>query len=290
VHSSKPTTTSPVRKAQRVHVALELAEKQLAKHLEKVRREELPITEDGTVDTGALSTRMVEYDDESAQQRSTVLVGGGKLFRSDESKTPVDTAKSVTHQTGPGAEIFVVSETNEIHMASHKLGKFHHSSLLGGKPVSMAGEMKVTAGKIDWISNKSGHYAPSKEQLLQFLYHLGKDGVPLTFEVKGMGKAAYKPGTTAAQVVAGIGSDGTEVAKFGHDHAKTQSVLAAWKTELGKPAFKKVFADNGWRCDHYDDVYEVEDKKTGKTVPGKAIRDAFKRAYPGRQPREEIQL
>lgn len=282
---------NPVRKARRVDEALKIATRSLEKHLEKVRREDLPISEDGTVDSDTLGTRMVTYDDEVAQHRSTVLVGGGKLFRNDEKKTPVDTAKSVTHQTGPGAEIFVVSDANEIHMASHKLGRFHHSSLLGGKPVSMAGEMKVTAGKINWISNKSGHYAPSPDQLVQFLYHLGKDGVPLDFEVKGAAKTSYKPGTTAAQVVAGIGSDGTSVAKFGHDHLKTQSVISAWKAELkdDKPAFKAVFAKNDWYYDHDDDVHEVEDKKTGKPVSGQEIRDAFKRAFPGRKPREDIQ-
>ena len=42
-----------------------------------------------------------------------------------------------------------------------------------------AGEMKVISGTLTWISNKSGHYIPEAQQLLQTLHSLGKKGVDL---------------------------------------------------------------------------------------------------------------
>ncbi|GAA1771919.1 hypothetical protein GCM10009795_017560 [Nocardioides hankookensis] len=245
--------------------------------LEKARREELPIAEDGTV--GDLSTRMVEYDDEAAQERSLVLVGNQKLYRNDEKKSPVDTKAGVTHFTGVGAEIFVVGLNNDIHMASHKIGKFHHSSLLGGKPVAMAGEIKATNGKIDWISNKSGHYKPSLTQLQQFLHHLSTD-IPLDFPIQGMNVPA---GTTARQVVEGVDTLGQKKEAFGRDHNKTQEMIYAWIAAIGKPAVKKVMHDMDWSMTYYDDEWEIEDENDDKVAP-KLVRDALKKAYPNIKP------
>ncbi|MFC6342238.1 hypothetical protein ACFP8W_09635, partial [Nocardioides hankookensis] len=253
--------------------------------LEKARREELPIDADGTMHD--VSQRVVEYDEgDAAQEYSTVLVGGKKLWRHDK-KTTVDTAASVTHQTGLGAEIFVVGMNNEIHMASHKIGKFHHSSLLGGKPVAMAGEMAVTDGKIDWMSNKSGHYWPTLPQFLQFLYHLSQDEVPLDFPVRSMvTEGAFPPGTTAQQFLDGVDSTGKPDPKQGHDHVKTQTMLQAWIKEITKPEVKRVLADNGWTMKTADQELVVTDAN-GEAVPNTEVRRALKAAYPDKRPRSE---
>lgn len=44
--------------------------------------------------------------------------------------------------------------------------KFHHSSFMSGQPVMLAGTMRVNNGKLLYISNNSGHYAPKLDDLL----------------------------------------------------------------------------------------------------------------------------
>jgi len=263
-----------IHQAYDVETALKHLEYFHAITLEKARRQELPIAEDGQV--GDITGRLVEYDDDAAQERSLVLVGGQKLHRNDEKKTPVDTKAGVTHFTGVGAEIFVVGMNNEIHMASHKIGKFHHSSLLGGQPVSMAGEIKATAGKIDWISNKSGHYRPSEIQLMQFLHHLGKD-VALDFPVKGMG---VPDNVTARQLVDGVNGSGKAKKKLGHNAKKTEELLLAWIALLGKDEVGDVLELYDWVLEEIDDdEYEVVDANDKKVAPEK-VRRALKKAHP----------
>ncbi len=267
----------PIRDLTNLADAIEMAKKVHANKLEMARRQELPVTEEGEL--GDISARLVQYDDQAAQERSLVLVGGSKLFRNDDKKTPVDTKQSSTFHSGLGAEIFVVGMGNDIHMASHKIGKFHHSSLLGGATVSMAGEMQVTDGKIDWLSNKSGHYTPSVVQFQQFLHHLGKD-VPLNFPVLGWG---VPKGVTAQQLVDGVGEDGQLKEKRSHDYQKTQALLTAWKDLVGKDAMKKVMKAKGWKLDKWDGEWEVEDANY-QAIPPQSVRQAMKDAYPDKKP------
>jgi hypothetical protein len=158
--------------------------------LEKAQLQDIVVDAQGNIDMAALNSRLVEYDHTTGDQLKTlVTVSGGKLKRSTthaQAGLPVDTGESVTQHSGKGWEIFVVGATGDIHMASHKIGKYHHSSLLAGANVSMAGEMKVTGGKIVTMSNKSGHYNPSAEHFQHFLRTL-EGSVPLDFNVTGWG-------------------------------------------------------------------------------------------------------
>jgi hypothetical protein len=167
--------------------------------LEKARLQDINISDDGVVHAGALATRLVVYDESMiAQTKTRVSVTGGKLKRSPShalAGADVDTTASVTQHSGKGWEIFVVGASGNIHVASHKIGKFHHSSLLAGAPVSMAGEMKVAGGKIVTMSNKSGHYTPGPEHFHHFVKELEKQGIPLNFNVAGWGIGT---GTAAA--------------------------------------------------------------------------------------------
>lgn len=235
------------------------------------------MTEDGIL--GDISSRLVEYDDQAAQEQSLVLVGANKLHRNDDRKTPVDTKESSTFHSGLGAEIFVVGMGNDIHMASHKIGKFHHSSLLGGGDVSMGGEMQVTDGKIDWVSNKSGHYAPTVVQFQQFLHHLGKD-VPLTFPVQGWGVPA---GITAQQLVDGVDENGQLAEAKGHDNQKTQTMLTAWKDLVGVYDMKAALRAKGWKLYELTDRWEVVDASYQAVAP-QEVRRALKAAFPGERP------
>jgi hypothetical protein len=110
---------------------------------------------------------------------------GPTLTRAGNPGGPASTVDSSTFVRGPGWEIFVLSWTGDLYMASHKLGQFHHSSLLSGSDVAAAGEIRTDAsGKILELTDKSGHYQPGDRQLQQLLYLLKKRGVPLDFNLR----------------------------------------------------------------------------------------------------------
>lgn len=141
-----------------------------------------PIEVDGEIDNEKLHRVLVEYSDEKEQEQTKIKLQGNKLHRS--SGLPANTNISATYMQGTGKEIFVMGRKGNIHMASHKLGKFHHSSLLAGSDVAFAGEIKVVNGEIKWLSNKSGHYKPTESQLLSFLRHLQNMGISLDFALE----------------------------------------------------------------------------------------------------------
>jgi len=223
--------------------------------LTKARREDVVIADDGTLDAAALAARLVVYDlTPDAQAKSTVTVSGGKLKRSATYATPnadVDTSASVTHHSGNGWEIFVVSPSGELHMASHKIGKFHHSSLLGGGTVSMAGELKVAGGVIDTMTNKSGHYSPSAEAFAHFLKTIYQQGMLLTFKVAGFG---VPPGQTAGQWLTSLDTaEDAGTTGAGTKQPERLDVQTAWESYVadGKDPMK-FFTDPapgglGWR-------------------------------------------
>lgn len=127
----------------------------------------------------------VIYDMDPALQSSTkVTVAGGILYTADGK--PFDTASMVTHFSGPGAAVYVMSAEGNLHVHSHSVGHYHHSSLLAGGQVAGAGELRVRGGRITWLSNKSGHYHPGRKQLMQVLAMLQKKKVNLDFALTVM--------------------------------------------------------------------------------------------------------
>lgn len=86
-------------------------------------------------------------------------------------------------ESGFGKAIFVLSKEGNFHVAGHKIGQYHHSSLLAGGDVAGAGCMKVVQGKLTWIANKSGHYQPSVDHFLYILYTLQNSGVDMDFSI-----------------------------------------------------------------------------------------------------------
>jgi hypothetical protein len=254
----------------------------------KLRREELDVTDDGVLmhttaegrvpypTTGdgepIIEDRVVKYDDKPEDQEKTrVEFRGGKLFRSatsDEKGAAVDTAASVTHQSGAGFEIFAVDAKNEIHMASHKIGKYHHSSLLAGANVALAGEMKVENGKLVYLSNKSGHYVPSAESLVQLLHILEKDGVAMDFKIFDL---SGKLSGTADQVLQGKSEGKADNPALTYEVIKTNVVWTAFVQEFGEPAVMKVITEQGW-TGKGKDIVDAE----GKPVDLKLVRRLLK--------------
>jgi hypothetical protein len=77
--------------------------------------------------------------------------------------------------------------------------QFNHSTLAAGGPVICAGEIKIKNGLIEYISNESGHYRPSAEQLANAIYTLAEEyTLPLVrsiqdvVELTAAGKVSHK--------------------------------------------------------------------------------------------------
>jgi hypothetical protein len=137
-------------------------------------------------------TITVAYDNQLAQEATQVEIDNGKLYltaktATGKSREPVDTAKMASFHSGIGYAIYVMSQERNLHIHSHVVGGYHHSSLLHGAPVFGAGEMKVSQGVVQLLTNKSGHYMPKRESLYCVLSMLQNRKVPLEFAVKEYG-------------------------------------------------------------------------------------------------------
>ena len=91
--------------------------------------------------------------------RGLLHFDGGRLKDADDDVW--DTRDTVTHFSGKGWAIFVVSPEGYLYGGTHKAAKHHHSSFLGGGMVLAAGEMACYDGIPRFITAKSGHYAPT---------------------------------------------------------------------------------------------------------------------------------
>ena len=167
------------------------ARKKVEMYRKWLAQEGVTADKDGNITN--IDHRVVVYDKDAATQGLTQIhFRGGCLFTDAACTTRFDTTKMVTHFSGPGIAIYVMSPTGKIHASTHVVGNRHHSSLLGGGNVACGGEIKVMRGHIQMLSNKSGHYAPSINHLLQVLHQLQKEQVPLNFEIRTIqGGAIY---------------------------------------------------------------------------------------------------
>jgi uncharacterized Zn-binding protein involved in type VI secretion len=87
-----------------------------------------------------------------------------------------------TSDANGGRAIFVMDDSGNFYASNiHDVGEFHHSSLMAGKPVAAAGELDVTEGVITGISNRSGHYKPSHDHLMQAVKELRENKVDMRF-------------------------------------------------------------------------------------------------------------
>lgn len=125
---------------------------------------------------GGVFDTPVQYLDDVERQRHKLHVDDDGLLR-DADGDPFDTthAGSIWHPQG-GRAIFVMDQHGDIFASTeHTYGHFHHSSFLGGEPVGAAGELGVKDGKVQLISNNSGHYQPTKTNTYDFIKHLYND-------------------------------------------------------------------------------------------------------------------
>jgi hypothetical protein len=209
---------------------------------------------------------VVVYDRDATKQGMTqVQFQGGRLYLKGQ---PLETDNMVTHTSGPGKAIYVLSFQGNMHVASHVVGHRHHSSLLAGRGVAGAGEIEVHNGHVQWISNKSGHYCPSVCHFLQTLHLLQKKGVPMTFRVKVLSFAPEIQGDYPSvgaflKRLESLGEPDYELAKL----LRYQEFLT-----------DEFLGRNGWRWRHADrgeeaGVYTIA---TNQFVPHKVVRQWFK--------------
>lgn len=120
------------------------------------------------------------YLDKNERKEYLVSIQNGMLVSADDNKTPKDTTEYNSLFSGQGFAIFVLAPDSSLYIGEHKIGKFHHSSFLSGAPTLSAGEIKTNSeGKILCVTSKSGHYRPSKAELVNILSHLESHGVNL---------------------------------------------------------------------------------------------------------------
>jgi uncharacterized protein YukE len=122
--------------------------------------------------------KTVEYLDDAGRESYRVIPRDGKLV--DVNGQPFDTSAGATHWSGGGKAIYVMDEQGNIYASNYQaVGKFHHSSLLGGNPVSAAGELEVRGGEVVGITDQSGHYMPTRAMTQQMVDRLRNAGIAI---------------------------------------------------------------------------------------------------------------
>ncbi|HJR74317.1 MAG TPA: hypothetical protein VJ806_11835 [Luteimonas sp.] len=115
---------------------------------------------------------------EESAGRKLTIGADGKLY--DAAGKLFDTTKASAHGGPPGRVIFVMDQHGNIYTSlGHEAhpGKFHHSSLLAGHDVAMAGELEVKNGQLKFMNNQSGHYQPPNNLLTQAQTQLKAQGL-----------------------------------------------------------------------------------------------------------------
>ena len=78
-----------------------------------------------------------------------------------------------------------VEKANRSWQEGQRTAQFNHSTLCAGRAVICAGTIKVSKGLITYISNESGHYKPTTQQLINAIYTLSDEyTLPLLESVK----------------------------------------------------------------------------------------------------------
>jgi len=122
---------------------------------------------------------LVKYLTPQEQAAYKITIRDGKLYAANGKVFSTSSASTV-HSNDPRA-VFVVNKDGNIYASLiQTIGRFHHSSLAAGDSVLTAGEMSVSNGKLVLISNKSGHYRPSKDSVMDLLSALKKVGVDVS--------------------------------------------------------------------------------------------------------------
>ncbi|MFE9580011.1 hypothetical protein ACFYO1_26745 [Nocardia sp. NPDC006044] len=92
-----------------------------------------------------------------------LFVHEGRLFRAADGRLFDTTQIASAREGGDARAIFVMDEFGNLYAGDQELGSLHHSSFLGGRTVTAAGEIEVRDGRLVVMSDRSGHYLPRGE-------------------------------------------------------------------------------------------------------------------------------
>lgn len=76
----------------------------------------------------------------------------------------------------PTVYLYVMDKSGNFFVGSDK-DVIHHSAFLAGEPVASAGHIKIMNGKVQMISNESGHYKSDFTHFQQAIVELERNGV-----------------------------------------------------------------------------------------------------------------
>jgi hypothetical protein len=117
----------------------------------------------------------VAYLDRAGRRSYKVLIKAGTLYSNKGGvETELSTMQMSTVFSGKGFGIWVISKKGNLYVGNHVKGMLHHSSFLAGNKVMCGGEIWARNGKIQFLSGKSGHYEPGKENMNWALNFLEK--------------------------------------------------------------------------------------------------------------------
>lgn len=111
------------------------------------------------------------------QEDEKTLEALGERISKLKEKLQIDNV--VKHKSVSGKFIYVMNAAGDFFAAKHVQFVVHHSSFLAGGAIATAGEVGISGGKLDYISNQSGHYRPGPAYLWQAVKQLELLGCPL---------------------------------------------------------------------------------------------------------------
>jgi hypothetical protein len=128
----------------------------------------------------ATNLKDAKVEKHEGAERDDFQLFPGSTFTQGADDKIFDTSGMNSKFMGSGFGIYIMDEDGHFYADAHRVGLFHHSSLAGGLQVAGAGELKVTHGALEHITNKSGHYLPGKAEMIQVLEELERQGVSLS--------------------------------------------------------------------------------------------------------------
>jgi hypothetical protein len=122
----------------------------------------------------------VRYFSDRERERHRLTVHDGRLYDARGRAFHSKEGGSVWGGPHEARSIFVLDGKGNLYASNEQAkGRLHHSSFLGGAPVASAGEIGVVNGKVTFLSDRSGHYAPQADCITQAIRYLHDEGVNL---------------------------------------------------------------------------------------------------------------
>lgn len=125
----------------------------------------------------------VKFFNKQEKTTSLIYVEDGYLIQDGNRKLTADQGAEFMYAIDKYGNILGVSLEAGHKMAGNSV-RFNHSSLNAGKDVICAGMLRCQDGRLKYIDNASGHYAPTKQNLIEALQFLEENHVDLFASVQ----------------------------------------------------------------------------------------------------------